>query len=202
MTNRLREIQALGQSVWIDNLNRQLLDEGTLRRLIDEDGISGVTSNPTIFEKGMAQSDRYDDAFREVAADTDDPHVIFERLAYRDVRDAADLLRPTFEETEGLDGYVSFELPASLAFDAETLVRAAAETGALVTAEDHWPEGGLGEAVLSALADSGESFRVRKLGVEIMPGSGTPEELLREAGIDADAIAAAARELVGARATA
>jgi len=86
--------------------------------------------------------------------------------------------------------------------DTETLVRAAAETGALVVAEDHWPEGGLGEAVLSALADSGERCRVRKLAVEIMPGSGAPDELLREAGIDADAIATAARELVGARATA
>ena len=86
--------------------------------------------------------------------------------------------------------------------DRETLVRAAAETGALVTAEDHWPEGGLGEAVLSALADSGERCRVRKLAVEIMPGSGSPDELLREAGIDADAIATAARELVGAGATA
>jgi transketolase len=86
--------------------------------------------------------------------------------------------------------------------DADTLQRAAAETGAIVTAEDHWPEGGLGEAVLSALAASGESCRVRKLGVGIMPGSGTPEELLREAGIDAGAIAAAARQLVGAQATA
>jgi transketolase len=86
--------------------------------------------------------------------------------------------------------------------DAQTLARAASETGAIVTAEDHWPEGGLGEAVLSALAEAGEPCRVRKLGVEIMPGSGTPEELLREAGIDAGAIAAAARELVGARATA
>jgi transketolase len=86
--------------------------------------------------------------------------------------------------------------------DAQTLVRAAAETGAIVTAEDHWPEGGLGEAVLSALADSGERWRMRKLGVKIMPGSGSPDELLREAGIDAGAMAAAARELVAARATA
>jgi transaldolase len=125
MTNLLREIEALGQSIWIDNLNRQLLDEDTLRRLIEEDGISGVTSNPTIFQKGMTDSDRYDDAFREVAADTDDPHEIFERLAYRDVWDAADLLRPIFEETEGNDGYVSFELPASLAFDAEGSIEAA-----------------------------------------------------------------------------
>jgi transketolase len=86
--------------------------------------------------------------------------------------------------------------------DTQTLARAAAETGAIVTAEDHWPEGGLGEAVLSALADAGEPCRVRKLGVKIMPGSGTPEELLREAGIDSGAIASAARELAGARATA
>jgi transaldolase len=125
MTNLLREIEALGQSIWIDNLNRQLLDEGTLRRLIEEDGISGVTSNPTIFEKGMGQSDRYDDAFREAAADSDDPQEIFERLAYRDVWDAAELLRPIFDRTEGQDGYVSFELPASLAFDAEGSVEAA-----------------------------------------------------------------------------
>ncbi len=99
MSNKLREIEALGQAIWIDNLNRQLLDDGTLADLIEQDGISGVTSNPTIFEKGMGNSDRYDDAFREVAADTDDPQEIFERLALQDVRDAADLLRPTFEST-------------------------------------------------------------------------------------------------------
>ena len=119
MSNLLREIEALGQSIWIDNLNRQLLDDGTLRRLFQEDGITGVTSNPTIFEKGMGHSDRYDDAFREVASETDDTQEIFEQLAYRDVRDACDLLRPIWDATGGKDGYVSFELPASLAFDAE-----------------------------------------------------------------------------------
>ena len=67
-----------------------------------------------------------------------------------------------------------------------------------MTAEDHWPEGGLGDAVLGALAEADEPCRVRKLGVDIMPGSGTPTELVHEAGIDAEAIAAAARELVGA----
>jgi transaldolase len=119
MSNKLREIEALGQSIWIDNLNRDLLDEGTMARLIEEDGISGVTSNPTIFEKGMGGSDRYDDAFREVAEETDDPQEVFEGLALGDVRDAADLLRPVFDRTRGQDGYVSFELPASLANDAE-----------------------------------------------------------------------------------
>jgi transaldolase len=118
-SNRLLEIEALGQSVWLDNLTRQLLDDGELKRLIERDGLSGVTSNPSIFEKGIGHSDRYDDAIRELAREIDDPQEIFERLAYRDIQDAADLLRPIFEETGGKDGYVSFELPASLAHDAE-----------------------------------------------------------------------------------
>jgi transaldolase len=132
MSNRLRQIEELGQAIWIDNLNRDLLDGGTLRRLIEEDGISGVTSNPTIFEKGMGHSDRYDDAFREVASETDDPQEIFERLALRDVRDAADLLRPVFDATEGQDGYVSFELPAALADDAEGSIGQALRLHALI----------------------------------------------------------------------
>jgi transaldolase len=124
-TNRLREIEALGQSVWLDNLSRRLLDDGELSRLIEDDGLSGVTSNPSIFEKGMGHSDRYDDMFRELARETEEPQEIFEQLAYRDIRDAADLLRPTFEQTEGQDGYVSFELPSSLAHDAAGSVAAA-----------------------------------------------------------------------------
>jgi transketolase len=79
----------------------------------------------------------------------------------------------------------------------DTLVRAADETGAIVTAEDHWPTGGLGEAVLAALAEGDAPARVRTLAVRSMPGSGTSAELLHAAGIDADAIAAAARELTG-----
>jgi transaldolase len=125
MSNRLREIAALGQSIWIDNISRELLDEGTMRQLIEEDGISGVTSNPTIFEKAMGHSDRYDDAFRETLDETREPQEIFEQLAYRDIRDAADLLRETFEKTQGADGYVSFEVPASLAFDADKTIEAA-----------------------------------------------------------------------------
>jgi transaldolase len=123
--NRLREIEALGQSVWLDNLSRQLLDDGDLSRLIEDDGLSGVTSNPSIFEKSIGHSDRYDDMVREIARETDEAQEIFEQLAYRDIRDAADLLRPTFERTDGQDGYVSFELPAALAHDAEGSVAAA-----------------------------------------------------------------------------
>jgi transaldolase len=125
MSNRLVEIEALGQSIWLDNLSRQLLDDGELSALIEDDGLSGVTSNPSIFEKSIGHSDRYDDMVRELARESDDPQEIFEQLAYRDIRDAADLLRPVFERTGGQDGYVSFELPASLAHDTEGSVAAA-----------------------------------------------------------------------------
>jgi transaldolase len=136
MSNRLREIEALGQSIWIDNLNRQLLDDGTLRELVEQDGISGVTSNPSIFEKGMGHSDRYDDAFREVASETDDIQEVFERLALADIRDAADVLRPTFEATDGQDGFVSFELPASLAFDSQGSIDAAVRLKEVIDREN------------------------------------------------------------------
>ncbi len=132
MSNHLREIEALGQSIWIDNISRQLLDDGIMARLIEEDGISGVTSNPTIFEKAMGHSDRYDDAFKETLDETREPQEIFEQLAYRDIRDAADLLRQTYEKTEGADGYVSFEVPASLAFDAKKTIEAAQRYKAVI----------------------------------------------------------------------
>ena len=125
MSNKLREIEALGQSIWIDNISRQLLEDGIMARLVEDDGISGVTSNPTIFEKAMGHSDRYDDAFREVIDETQDPQEIFEKLAYGDIRDAADLLKPVFDRTKGQDGYVSFEVPASVAFDADKTIEAA-----------------------------------------------------------------------------
>jgi transaldolase len=125
MTNKLHEIEALGQAIWIDNLHRGLLEEGTLQRLVDEDGLTGVTSNPTIFEKGMGHSDRYDDGFREAAEKTDEPEKIFEYLAYQDVRGACDVLAGVFADTDAKDGYVSFELPPSSAFDADVSVKEA-----------------------------------------------------------------------------
>jgi transaldolase len=125
MTNRLRDIEALGQAVWIDNINRELLDDGILSRLVEDDGISGVTSNPTIFEKAMGHSERYDESFRRILGDTQDPREIFFRLAFEDIRDAADVLHGVFEATDGQDGYISFELPPELAFDAAGSVEAA-----------------------------------------------------------------------------
>ena len=119
-TNHLHEIEALGQAVWLDNISRGLIEDGELQRLVDEDGVTGVTSNPTIFEKAMGGTDRYDDAFAQVVeAGTDDPREVFFRVGEIDIRDACDVLSPVFERTEGQDGYVSFELPPDVADDAE-----------------------------------------------------------------------------------
>jgi transketolase len=131
-----------------------------------------------------------------VLRDGDDVTLVGAGVTVHEALEAAEELA-----SEGVEARV-IDLYSVKPVDAETLVQAAAETGALVTAEDHWVEGGVGDAVLAALAGSGERVRVRKLGVTTMPGSGTPDELLREAGIDAGSIAAAARALVEARATA
>src|SRR4051812_20086142 len=125
MANHLREIEAAGQSIWLDNISRQLLDGGTLKRLIEDDGISGVTSNPSIFEKAMGHSDRYDDALRAAAEEGLDAREIFFRLAIQDIRDGADLLRATWERTGGADGHISFELVPELADQVEGSVAAA-----------------------------------------------------------------------------
>src|SRR3954452_17876648 len=97
--NRLRQITELGQAVWLDNINRELLDGGGLKRLVDEDGLSGVTSNPSIFEKAMGDTDAYDDALRAALDETQDPREVFIRAAYEDIRDAADVLRGVYERT-------------------------------------------------------------------------------------------------------
>ena len=125
MGNPLLAIRALGQSIWLDNISRELLDTGTLARLIAEDGISGVTSNPTIFEKAIGHSELYDDALRAAARDGLGAREIFFRLAYADIRDGADLLRPGFDAADGQDGHISFELPPELARDAAGFVEAA-----------------------------------------------------------------------------
>ncbi len=125
-TNHLHDIQAQGQAVWLDNISRGLIEDGELQRLVDEDGISGVTSNPTIFEKAMGDTDRYDDAFQAaVSAGVEDPREVFFRVGETDIRDACDVLAPVFERTEGQDGYVSFELPPDVSDDAEGSVEMA-----------------------------------------------------------------------------
>lgn len=122
--NPLLECRRLGQSIWLDFIRRGLLADGGLARLVDEDGISGVTSNPAIFEKAIGGSDDYDAALRAaIAAGERDPGRLFERLAIDDIRVAADVLRPVYQRTRGVDGYVSLEVSPHLALDEEATVR-------------------------------------------------------------------------------
>src|SRR5690348_585747 len=101
--SRLHQLSELGQSVWIDYLSRQLLQSGKLAQMIEEDALSGVTSNPTIFQKAIAEGDAYDDQLREVLAEEDDPKEVFWRLAVQDVQDACDLFRRIWDGGAGQD---------------------------------------------------------------------------------------------------
>jgi transaldolase len=109
-----------GVSVWIDSLSRQWLQDGTLDKLMTEDAVVGVTSNPTIFQKALSEGDWYDEQLREVLRDEDDPREIFWQLAVKDVSDALDRLRPIWDGGKGKDGYVSLEVDPDLAYERET----------------------------------------------------------------------------------
>jgi transaldolase len=123
--SRLHQLSELGQSVWIDSLSREWLRTGELKRMMDEDAVVGVTSNPTIFQKAMAEGDWYDDQLREVLAEEDDPKEIFLRLAFDDIREACGLMRAPWDETRGLKGYVSLEVDPHLAHDTEGTIEEA-----------------------------------------------------------------------------
>ena len=113
---RLDQLSALGQSVWIDFLSRELIESGGLARAIEEDSVVGVTSNPTIFAKALSQGAAYD---AQIASSYDDPTSVFHALAMRDVATACDVLRPVWEQTGGRDGYVSIEVDPTLAADTD-----------------------------------------------------------------------------------
>ncbi len=123
--NPLKRLSEFGQSVWLDNINRDLIESGDLGRLIENDGISGVTTNPSIFEKAISGSDEYDAILTELFKADLSGVDVFNGLAVEDVRDAADILRPVFEQTGGEDGYVSIEVPPNLANDTEASIEAA-----------------------------------------------------------------------------
>lgn len=123
--NALIRLEALGQSVWLDFLSRDILQSGELKRLIDEDGLSGITANPTNFEKVIADSHDYDEAIRALATERKDAYAIYETLATEDVRQAADLLRPTYDRTGGTDGFVSLEVSPRLAHETAGTIREA-----------------------------------------------------------------------------
>jgi transaldolase len=120
--SRLHALSELGQSVWIDFLSRQMLRSGTLARMMDEDAVVGVTSNPTIFQKAISEGNAYDEQLRYVLAEEDDPKEVFLKLAVQDVQGACDLLRQVWDGGGGQDGYVSIEVDPNLAFDTDATI--------------------------------------------------------------------------------
>jgi transaldolase len=124
-SNRLKQLTELGQSVWYDYIRRDLMTTGELARLIRDDGLAGMTSNPTIFQKAIAETDLYDEDVRRAAEEGKEPFAIFEKLAVDDVCRAADLFRPVFDGTGGNDGFVSIEVGPKLANDTEGSIREA-----------------------------------------------------------------------------
>lgn len=116
-TNPLIGLEAFGQSIWLDFLSRKALDNGDIKNLIDQDGVSGLTSNPSIFEKAIAGSPDYDDAIQAMAREGKSIEKIYEALTIEDIQRAADLFRPTYDRLDGADGFVSLEVSPKLAHD-------------------------------------------------------------------------------------
>src|SRR6478609_6604611 len=116
-TNPLKGLLEFGQSVWLDYIRRDLITSGELKRLIDEDGLRGITSNPSIFEKAIAGSTDYADFLDQLRAEGLSSGDMYERIAVRDIQDSADLLFPVYKSTNKRDGYVSLEVSPTLARD-------------------------------------------------------------------------------------
>lgn len=136
MGNPLVEVQGFGQSIWYDNIRRGIITSGQLQRMIDEDGLCGITSNPAIFEKAINESHDYDQAIRAAVARGDSTVRVYETLAMDDIRWAADMLHPTWERTGGRDGWVSFEVAPSLATDGPGTLRDARRVHAEIGREN------------------------------------------------------------------
>ena len=125
MTNHLLEIKQYGQSIWMDNLTRDLIQSGELKRMVEEQGICGITSNPAIFEKAIAGNAIYDADIETGIREGKPTYQIYESLVFDDIRNACDILRPVYDVTDGLDGYVSIEVPPTIAHDTEATIKEA-----------------------------------------------------------------------------
>ncbi|HHY54904.1 MAG TPA: transaldolase [Chloroflexi bacterium] len=129
--SRISQLYQLGQSIWLDFIERSMIQNGKLQALVD-DGVSGVTSNPTIFQQAIVKSDAYNDDLRRLAASAPTPKAVFEGLAIADIQAAADILRPVYEANQGHDGFVSLEVAPDLAFDATATIAEARRLHAAV----------------------------------------------------------------------
>jgi transaldolase len=123
--NHLQALRDIGQSLWLDNITREILDNGTLKRYIDDFSVTGLTSNPTIFDEAIGNSGAYDAGIREKGSAGKEGEELFVELALEDLRRAADLFRPVFDATHGVDGWVSMELSPLLAADTAGSIQAA-----------------------------------------------------------------------------
>jgi transaldolase len=122
MTNPLLQLKAQGQSVWFDNIDRAQLVSGEFKRLLDEDGVVGVTANPTIFQKSISHGTAYDEQITRLIKEGNDINAIYEALVMRDIQTVADLLRPIYDSSGMKDGYVSLEVSPDLAHDTEKTI--------------------------------------------------------------------------------
>jgi transaldolase / glucose-6-phosphate isomerase len=127
VNERLAALTAAGTSVWLDQIGRQLIESGELRRLVEEDSLRGVTSNPTIFNAAILGAPDYDDQLGECARAGKTTREIFQEMAIKDIQDGCDVLRSVYDETNGYDGYVSFEVDPDLAFDTGKTIAQARE---------------------------------------------------------------------------
>jgi len=152
--SRLHQLSRQGQSVWIDSISRDWLRSGFLEKLMREDAVVGVTSNPTIFQKAIAGGNAYDDQMREVMARTDDPKEIFWELAIQDIKDACDVLRRVWDEGSGRDGYVSLEVDPTLAYDREATFEQAMHLHEVVDRRNLFVKIPATEPSLGAIEDS------------------------------------------------
>ena len=135
-SSRLHQLSEQGQSVWLDFVSREALEDGTIERMIREDAVVGLTSNPTIFQKAIGAGDHYDDQLREVLQRTEDGKEAFLALAVRDIQAACDLLKEAFDRSGGVDGFVSIEVDPRLAADRDATVEEAKRLKGLVDREN------------------------------------------------------------------
>jgi transaldolase len=152
--SRLHELEEAGVSVWVDSLSREMLETGHLKRLMEEDAVVGVTSNPTIFEKALATGEWYDEQLRAELERTDDTRQVFFALAVEDIKRACDLMRPVWERTRGVDGFVSLEVDPDLAYERDATFEQAKELHERVDRENLYVKIPATEPGLGAIEDS------------------------------------------------